>query len=151
MDPCSSRTIRRIRFTGSAIVSNNVAGAAMSDSTIHLLRELIAIDSVNPALVPGAAGEHEITELIVNQLQRSGMDVVIQPVTGDRANVIGIIEGGRPGPTLMLCGHTDTVGVAGMQAPFDPIEKDGRIYGRGSQDMKGGLAAMMAAAIHFAA
>jgi len=123
----------------------------MSDSTIHLLRELIAIDSVNPALVPGAAGEHEIGGLIASQLQRSRMDVEIQPVTGDRANVIGIIEGAGPGPTLMLCGHMDTVGVAGMQAPFDPIEKDGRIYGRGSQDMKGGLAAMMGAAVHFAA
>src|SRR5207249_4962863 len=52
--------------------------------------------------------------------------------------------------TLMLCGHMDTVGVAGMAAPFDPVEKDGRIYGRGSQDMKGGLAAMLAAALQLA-
>jgi acetylornithine deacetylase len=50
----------------------------------------------------------------------------------------------------MLCGHLDTVGVIGMKAPFDPAENDGKIYGRGSQDMKGGLAAMISAARSFA-
>src|SRR5262245_41057190 len=123
----------------------------MTDSTINLLRDLIAIDSVNPSLIPGAAGEKEIAGLIAMRLRAVGMDVEVQAVSGDRSNVIGFIEGVRKGRTLMLCGHMDTVGVAGMQAPFDPIEKDGRIYGRGSQDMKGGLAAMMGAAIHFAA
>jgi acetylornithine deacetylase len=46
----------------------------------------------------------------------------------------------------MFCGHTDTVGVAGMTDPFTPSERDGRLYGRGAQDMKGGVAAMMSAA-----
>jgi acetylornithine deacetylase len=46
----------------------------------------------------------------------------------------------------MLCGHIDTVGVAGMPAPFDPVERNGRIHGRGSQDMKSGVAAMIDAA-----
>jgi acetylornithine deacetylase len=46
----------------------------------------------------------------------------------------------------MLCGHIDTVGVEGMKNPFDPIERDGRLYGRGAQDMKGGVAAMIDAA-----
>ena len=46
----------------------------------------------------------------------------------------------------MFCGHIDTVGVEGMRAPFDPRERDGRLYGRGSQDMKGGVAAMIDAA-----
>ena len=50
----------------------------------------------------------------------------------------------------MLCGHLDTVGVIGMKAPFDPVERDDRMYGRGSQDMKGGVAAMISAARSYA-
>src|SRR5215471_20854911 len=119
----------------------------MPDSTIKLLRELIAIDSVNPSLVPGAAGERAIADAIATALRQNGMDVEIQPVTPGRSNVIGLLESGASGRALMLCGHMDTVGVAGMEAPFDPVEKDGRIYGRGSQDMKGGLAAMLGAAL----
>src|SRR5262245_35601454 len=111
----------------------------MSDPTINLLRDLIAIDSVNPSLSPGARGEKEIAEFTANILRAAGMDVEIQPVNGDRSNVIGIVEGKQKGRTLLLCGHMDTVGVAGMAAPFDPVQKNGRIYGRGSQDMKGGL------------
>jgi acetylornithine deacetylase len=122
----------------------------MPDPTIDLLRDLIAIDSVNPSLAPGAIGETEIGEYIAKELRTSGMDVEVQPVADGRANVIGVIEGSQSGRTLMLCGHMDTVGVAGMQSPFDPVQKDGRVYGRGSQDMKGGLAAMIAAAKHFA-
>jgi acetylornithine deacetylase len=116
------------------------------DPSIALLRELVAIDSVNPSLVPGAAGETEIAVAIAAHLRRLGLDVEIQPVLPGRSNVIGVIEGRRPGRSLMLCGHIDTVGVEGMTAPFDPIERDGRLYGRGAQDMKGGVAAMIDAA-----
>lgn len=123
----------------------------MSDSTIRLLQDLIAIDSVNPSLVEGAAGEGEVGRLIAATLQSAGMDVHVQPVSGGRSNVIGVLDGKQKGRTLMLCGHMDTVGVAGMESPFDPVEKAGRIYGRGSQDMKGGLAAMIGAALHVAA
>src|SRR5438128_11661089 len=122
----------------------------MPDSTINLLKDLIAIDSVNPALVPGAAGEQQVAEVIAAALLQGGMDVEIQPVAHGRSNVIGLLEGRQKGKSLMLCGHMDTVGVAGMSAPFDPVQKDGRIYGRGSQDMKGGLAAMIAAVLRIA-
>lgn len=122
----------------------------MPDSTIALLRDLIAIDSVNPSLVPGGKGEHEIAQAIAGELRTSGMDVEFQEVAPERANVIGILEGTQKGRSLMFCGHMDTVGVTGMDAPFDPVLKDGRVYGRGSQDMKGGLVSMMAAALHLA-
>lgn len=116
------------------------------DAAIRLLRDLVAIDSVNPSLVPGAAGEAAIAAAIAERLRRIGLDVEIQEVAAGRPNVIGVLEGRARGRSLMLCGHMDTVGVEGMRAPFDPIERDGRVYGRGSQDMKGGVAAMIDAA-----
>lgn len=113
---------------------------------IRLLRDLIAIDSVNPTLVPGAAGEAAIGDAIANALRGAGLDVSIQAVAPGRPNVIGVLNGRASGRTVMFCGHTDTVGVAGMTNPFTPVQRDGRLYGRGSQDMKGGLAAMISAA-----
>jgi acetylornithine deacetylase len=118
----------------------------MPDPCISLLRELVAIDSVNPSLVPGAAGETQIAEAIASRMRELGLDVRIQEVAPGRPNVIGVLDGTEPGRSLMLCGHIDTVGVDGMDRPFDPAERGGRLYGRGSQDMKGGVAAMIDAA-----
>lgn len=112
----------------------------------QLLRDLVAIDSVNPDLVPGAAGEAAIAGHCAAWMARAGLDAVVRDVAPGRANAVGVLEGRAPGPTLLFCGHIDTVGVEGMDAPFTPIERDGRLYGRGSQDMKGGVAAMMEAA-----
>lgn len=116
------------------------------DPTLRLLRDLVAIDSVNPALVPGAAGEAAIARTIAGELAAIGLTVHIQEAAPGRPNVVGVLEGGAPGRSLMLCGHIDTVGVAGMTRPFEPIEREGRIYGRGAQDMKSGVAAMIGAA-----
>jgi acetylornithine deacetylase len=116
------------------------------DPVIRLLRDLVAINSVNPTLVPGAPGERAIADLIAHELTRSGLDVSVEPIADGRPNVVGVLQGRAEGPTLMFCGHTDTVGVAGMDDPFTPRERDGRLYGRGAQDMKGGVAAMMSAA-----
>jgi acetylornithine deacetylase len=116
------------------------------DPTIALLEDLVAIDSVNPSLVPGAPGEREIAGRIAEECRAGGFSVEIREVAPGRPNVIAILEGQRPGPALMFCGHMDTVGVTGMERPFRPYHRDGRLYGRGAQDMKGGLAAMIGAA-----
>jgi acetylornithine deacetylase len=113
------------------------------DPVIRLLRDLVAVNSVNPTLVPGAPGEREIADLVARELRGSGLDVSVEPVADGRPNVVGVLEGRAKGRTLMFCGHTDTVG---MDDPFTPRERDGRLYGRGAQDMKGGVAAMMSAA-----
>jgi acetylornithine deacetylase len=113
---------------------------------LPLLRELVSIDSVNPGLVPGAAGEAEAGDACRAALDRAGLDVIVQPVQPGRPNVIGVLEGRALGPALMLCGHLDTVGVEGMADPFVPRIERGRLFGRGSQDMKSGVAAMIAAA-----
>jgi len=116
------------------------------DPTIRLLKHLVSIDSVNPALVPGAAGESAIARAITTELRSIGLETHIQEVAAERPNVVGVLEGRASGRSLMFCGHIDTVGVAGMTRPFDPVERDGRIHGRGSQDMKSGVAAMIGAA-----
>jgi acetylornithine deacetylase len=115
-------------------------------STIELLRDLVSIDSVNPSLVPGARGEAAIAQRIAAELMSIGLQVEITEVAPGRPNVVGVLEGRTAGRALMLCGHIDTVGVIGMENPFEPVEREGRLYGRGSQDMKGGVAAMIGAA-----
>jgi acetylornithine deacetylase len=116
------------------------------DPTLSFLRDLVAIDSVNPSLVPGAAGEAAIAARVAQELKAIGLDVEVREVQPGRPNVVGVLEGRARGRSLMFCGHLDTVSVEGMTAPFDPVERDGRLYGRGAQDMKGGLAAMIGAA-----
>ena len=118
----------------------------MRDETIDVLRDLVAIDSVNPSLVPGSAGEQAIAIHVESYLRALGIDVGVQNAAPNRPNVIGVIESKMRGPSLMLCGHSDTVGVEGMSAPFTPVERDGRMYGRGTQDMKGGCASILGAA-----
>jgi acetylornithine deacetylase len=107
---------------------------------------LIAVDSVNPSLVPGAAGEAAVARTIAEAMRGIGLTVETQDAAPGRPNVVGTLQGRVAGRSLMFCGHIDTVGAAGMKAPFDPAERDGKIFGRGSQDMKSGVAAMIDAA-----
>lgn len=119
-----------------------------------VLRELVAIDSVNPGLVPGGAGEAAIAAYVTNHLRASGLEVEIWEVSPGRPNVLGVLPGSRSrmASCLLLCGHTDTVGVAGMTIPpFDGRIEDDRIYGRGAIDMKAGVAAILEAARAIAA
>ncbi len=112
---------------------------------VELLRQLVAIDSINPDLVPGGAGEEKIARFIAGWFQQAGLEVIWdEPVPG-RPNVIGIARGTGGGRSLLLNAHMDTVGVVGMERPHGPFIQDNRLYGRGAYDMKGGLAAIMAA------
>jgi acetylornithine deacetylase len=112
----------------------------------ELAAALVRIDSVNPALVAGGAGETEIAEFVATWLREAGLEVeVVEPVAG-RPSVIGIARGRGGGRSLVLNAHLDTVGVAGMHEPFAARVTDGRLYGRGSYDMKGALAAALVAA-----
>jgi acetylornithine deacetylase len=110
----------------------------------HLLADLISIDSTNPDLGMGA-GEAEIAAFVVDWLSKHGVDAWLEEteILG-RPNAIGRVTGGD-GPTLMLNGHLDTVGVGGQADPFTPRIEGRRMYGRGSMDTKGGVAALMVA------
>ncbi|HEX3642489.1 MAG TPA: ArgE/DapE family deacylase [Ktedonobacteraceae bacterium] len=110
-----------------------------------LLQQLVAINSINPDLVPGGAGEREIAHFVANWLERAGVEVILDEPKLGRPNVVGIARGTGGGRSLLLNAHMDTVGVAGMERPHDPVVEGNRLYGRGSYDMKGGLAAAMIA------
>jgi acetylornithine deacetylase len=116
----------------------------------ELVGELVAIDSVNPDLVAGGAGEMEIARFIAGWLQASGVEARVDEIAPGRANVIGVARGTGGGRTLLLNGHTDTVGHDGYERPLEARVDGDRLYGRGSVDMKGGLAAALWACVEAA-
>lgn len=117
----------------------------MTESIVELASRLIAIESVNPALVPGGAGERECVHTLAEWCDAHGLEVEI---AGDDARPSLIARtANRTGRSLLLNGHLDTVGVAGMDDPFEPRVENGRLYGRGSYDMKGAIAALCVAAV----
>lgn len=117
------------------------------DELEQLLSDLVSINSINPDLVPGAPGEGEIARYIAGWLDRAGLDVELVESVAGRPNVVAMARGTGGGRTLLLNGHMDTVGVAGMPDAHQPrLDREaGRLYGRGAYDMKGGIAACMLA------
>ena len=114
---------------------------------IALARALIQIDSRNPTLVPDSAGEGECARALASVLDDWGFAVELSETPPGRPNVVARL-GPADTPALMLNGHLDVVGVDGMtHEPFAAEVRGNRIYGRGSADMKGGLAAICAAAL----
>jgi acetylornithine deacetylase len=111
----------------------------------ELLADLVRIDSINPDMVEGAAGEGEIARFVAGWLENAGLEVEIEEVGPGRFNTVGIARGSGGGKSLLFNAHMDTVGVAGMERPFEPTVENGRLRGRGSYDMKAGLAAIMLA------
>jgi acetylornithine deacetylase len=130
-------------------VAENALNSKLDHPVVRLARELIALDSTNPQLVSGGAGEGRVARLIEARLRRAGLDVELTEPMPGRPNVVGRLPGRAAGPSLMLCGHTDVVGAE--PAGFQPTLRDGRLYGRGAVDMKGGLAAAVVAAERLAA
>ncbi len=115
------------------------------DAVVDLLVRLVAIDSVNPALVPGGAGEAEIAAFVRAWATDAGLATEVVESTPGRPSVIVRAPGRGGGRTLLLCGHLDTVGVEGMTDPHAPRLDGDRLHGRGAYDMKGGVAAALLA------
>ena len=111
----------------------------------ELTSRLVAIDSVNPSLVRGGAGEAEIAGFVVEWAHAAGLEADVLEATPGRPSVVVRARGAGGGRTLLLCAHTDTVGVAGMDAPHTPRLEGDRLHGRGAYDMKAGLASALLA------
>src|ERR671937_755376 len=109
----------------------------------ELLAQLVAIDSVNPTLVPGGAGEADVACFVADWLDRNGVAVDYHDLGEARANVIGRVPGKGHGRVLLLNAHLDTVGIGGVDAGFSPRVDGNRLYGRGAYDMKGSLSVIM--------
>lgn len=111
------------------------------DKLLNLLQELIRIDSANPSLSPKGQGEQKIAHFLREYLTKLGLETHIQNVGKDRANLIGVLRGSGGGKSVFLCGHLDTVSIQRMEIdPLEPEFANGKVYGRGTLDMKGGVA-----------
>lgn len=119
----------------------------MENRIIAILSELVRIDSVSPTLSNGP-GEMEIAEFIRQYLHQLRLDVEIQTVAPNRANVVAVIQGTSNKRSLLLNSHLDTVGVEDMKDPFILKRKGDKLYGRGTYDMKGSVALMLLLAKH---
>lgn len=117
---------------------------------VTLCRELVAIPSIS-----GDGAEIEVVAHLRELMARAGADVEVHELRPGRPNLLATFASSRPGPTLLLNGHVDVVSIGDpdlwTHAPFGAEVADGRIWGRGSADMKGGVAALAAAALRVAA
>jgi acetylornithine deacetylase len=116
----------------------------MPTELTDLLADLVAIDSVNPSLVPGGAGEGEAAAYVAAWASEAGLDVRVLAATPGRPSVVVRARGIGGGRSLLLCGHLDTVGVEGMPERGPRLHGD-RLHGRGAYDMKAGVAAALIA------
>src|SRR3954447_16432505 len=111
-----------------------------------LLSDLVAIDSVNPSLVAGGAGEGRIARFVADWANGQGLEAELVEGTPARPTTLVRTRCRGGGPTVLLCGHLDTVNVEGMADPHRPRIDADRLYGRGAYDMKAGVAAALIAA-----
>lgn len=112
----------------------------LKDQELELLKRMIETPSVT-------GSEMAIAEVVEHELLQAGMEIERKEIATGRPMILGFVRGQKPGPVLVLNGHTDTHGVEHYQGnPWNAQSYDGCMYGRGSVDMKGGLAAMICAA-----
>ena len=107
------------------------------------LVKLIRIDSRNPSLCSDGPGEIKCVKYIAELFKKLGIDYKIHRLSSKHLNIVAKIKGKGNGKNLLLNAHMDTVGTEGMNNPFSGNIIDGRIFGRGSHDMKGSLAAII--------
>ena len=118
-----------------------------ADLVLDAAQTLVRVPSVNPSLVPDGTGESDVARAARDWLAARGVNAWLEDSAPGRPNVVADVGSGT-GPTLVFCAHLDTVGTEGMTIPpFEPRVASGKLYGRGSYDMKGSAAAMMAAAV----
>ena len=115
---------------------------------LDLALELVQLDTINP---PG--NEHVAADLLATRLEAAGLDISRHEHGPGRTSVVARWPGTDGRPALCLTGHLDTVPLGGAPWTVEPFGelRDGRLYGRGSTDMKGGVAAIVVAAERVAA
>jgi acetylornithine deacetylase/succinyl-diaminopimelate desuccinylase-like protein len=119
---------------------------AKPSNVVELLQDLVAIPSVNPHGDPGTdrIGEQAMGEYVADFLRNLGADLSLDQVEAGRPNVVATFEPKKAEAHLAFAPHLDTVSVVGMTvAPFDPVIRDGKLFGRGSTDTKGPMAAAL--------
>jgi acetylornithine deacetylase len=116
-----------------------------TSEVVELTSALVAIDSVNPSLERGAAGEGTAAAFVAEWGRGAGLEVDVLEGTPGRPSVLVRAPGRGGGRSLLLCGHLDTVGPGAMEDPFEPRIEGDRLHGRGSYDMKAGVAAAFVA------
>jgi succinyl-diaminopimelate desuccinylase len=125
---------------------SNLKAAVSTSEVTDLLRELVAIDSTNRDVQPGAAGESGVADFVRRFLDGIGLEVTVVEVEPGRPNVSGLLRVPGATRTLLLDSHMDTMPAGGMgDRAHRPEIRGGRMYGRGSCDDKASLASMLAA------
>ncbi|MDF1508796.1 M20 family metallopeptidase [Robertmurraya sp. DFI.2.37] len=118
------------------------------EEVIELTKKLVQISSVYRPGIEGG-NEEKVANFVAQYLRELGIEVHVEEVEPGRPNVIGIVDSGKPGPTLLFEGHTDVVTEGDRKAwsydPFGAVIENGRMYGRGTNDTKGNLACMITA------
>ena len=117
-----------------------------TDPIVATLQEVVAIPSVNPGLPGGAAGERGMVDYLTRFFAAAGIACERWDALPGRPNLVATLPGRDPSRAVLFECHMDTATAEGMTIdPFEPVVRDGKVYGRGSSDTKAGGVAMMQA------